>query len=371
MPLPAPARGTQRRVTSGDLLRMLRSTAERHDRAGLTAAAQEARSLPGEAGGGRPLRVAVVGSGPRGISVLERLAARHAAGPADTRIEVCLIDDTEVGCGRVWRTDQSPWLLMNTAAGEVTMFSGPPDGGPPRAGAGPSLAQWWASVDPARADPAGYAPRALYGRYLRFVLDQIEAERPDQFVLRRIAARVEDLRQVSGREWVLTLSGGGQLKADRVVLATGHPVTELQAGQKSLADFAAARRGLRYVRSDGTEKQALDQIPAGAEVGVIGLGLSFYDLMAQVTLGRGGRFADDGSGGLRYLPSGQEPVLVAGSRSGLPMPARGRNQKPPDHCYRPVLFTMDRIRQARAAGGSTSPSTCCPSWRPRSMWSTA
>ena len=349
MPLPAPAGGTRRRVTSGDLLRMLRSTADTHDRAGLAAATQDARSSLGEEGGERPLRVAVVGSGPRGISVLERLAARAAEGPADTRIEVSLIDDAEIGCGRVWRTDQSPWVLMNTAAGEVTMFSGPPDGGPPRAGAGPSLAQWWATVDPDQADPNGYAPRALYGRYLRFVLDRIEAGRPDQVVLHRVAARVEDLRRTSSQEWVLALSGGRQLTADRVVLATGHPVTEPQAGQRSLADFAAARRGLGYIRADGTEKRALEEIPAGATVGVIGLGLSFYDLMAQVTLGRGGRFADDGSGGLRYLPSGREPVLVAGSRSGLPLPARGRNQKPADHSYRPVLFTMDRIRQARAA----------------------
>jgi FAD-NAD(P)-binding len=329
---------------------MLRSTADMHDRAGLAAAAEDERSSLGQAGGERPLRVAVVGSGTRGISVLERLAARAAEEPADTRIEVSLIDDAEVGCGRVWRTDQSPWVLMNTAAGEVTMFSGPPDGGPPRAGAGPSLAQWWATVDPAQADPNGYAPRALYGRYLRFVLDRIEAGRPDRLVLHRVAARVEDLRQTSSQEWVLALSGGRQLTADRVVLATGHQVTELAAGQKSLADFAAARRGLGYIRADGTEKPALDRIPAGATVGVIGLGLSFYDLMAQVTLGRGGRFADDGSGGLRYLPSGREPVLVAGSRSGLPLPARGRNQKPADHSYRPVLFTMDRIRQARAAG---------------------
>jgi hypothetical protein len=291
----------------------------------------------------------VVVSAPRGISVLDRLAARAAEGPGDTRIDVSLIDDAEVGCGRVWRTDQSPWVLMNTAAGEVTMFSGPPDGGPPRAGAGPSLAQWWATVDPARADPDGYAPRAVYGRYLRFVLERIEAGRPDQFVLHRVAARVEDLRRTSSQEWVLALSGGRQLMADRVVLATGHQVTELAAGQKPLADFAAARHRLSYIRADGREKQALDRIPAGATVGVIGLGLSFYDLMAQVTLGRGGRFTDDGCGGLRYRPSGREPVLVAGSRSGLPLPARGRNQKPPDHSYRPVLFTMDRIRQARAA----------------------
>ena len=349
MPLPAPVQRTRRPVTSNDLLRMLRSTADLHDRAGLTAAAEDSRSALCQASTERPLRVAVVGSGPRGISVLERLAARLADIPTSTRIEVSLIDDTELGCGRVWRTDQSPWLLMNTAAGEVTMFSGPPDGGQPRAGAGPSLAQWWATVDPAQADPDGYAPRSLYGRYLRFVLDQVEAALPSQLVLHRIAAKVEDLRRTSSQEWALALSGGRQVKADRVVLATGHPVTEPRAEQRSLADFAAARRGLSYIRADGTEKVALDRIPAGATVGVIGLGLSFYDMMAQTTLGRGGRFVENESGGLRYLPSGREPALVAGSRSGLPLPARGRNQKPPDHRYQPLLFTEDRIRQARAA----------------------
>ena len=350
MPLPALVRASRHPVTSSGLLQMLRSTADRYDRLGLAAAEENARSAVREPFGERPLRVAVIGSGPRGIAVLERLAARLADVPVSTGIEVSVIDDTEVGCGRVWRTDQSPWVLMNTAAGEVTMFSGTPDGGPARAGAGPSLAQWWATVDPAQADPDSYAPRALYGRYLRFVLGRIEAAAPPgRFVLRQITARVEDLRRTDDREWVLTLSEGRQLTADRVVLATGHPITELQAQQRRFADFAGARRGLSYVRADGTEKPALDRIPAGAAVGVIGLGLSFYDLMAQVTLGRGGRFVDNGRGGLRYLPSGREPTLVAGSRSGVPMPARGRNQKPADHQYRPVLFTEDRMRQARAA----------------------
>ena len=83
---------------------------------------------------------------------------------------------------------------------------------------------------------------------------------------------------------------------------------------------------------------------------MIGLGLSFYDVMAQLTLGRGGRFVDDGDGRLRYLPSGREPLLVAGSRGGLPLPARGRNQKRPDHTYRPRILTVARIRQRRARG---------------------
>ena len=72
--------------------------------------------------------------------------------------------------------------------------------------------------------------------------------------------------------------------------------------------------------------------------------------MAQLTLGRGGRFVDDGDGRLRYLPSGREPLLVAGSRGGLPLPARGRNQKRPDHTYRPRILTVARIRQRRARG---------------------
>ncbi|WP_278255872.1 hypothetical protein [Nocardioides convexus] len=53
-----------------------------------------------------------------------------------------------------------------------------------------------------------------------------------------------------------------------------------------------------------------------------GLGLTFYDSLALLTEGRGGRYVDDGTA-LRYLPSGNEPLIVAGSRSGVPLRARG------------------------------------------------
>jgi uncharacterized NAD(P)/FAD-binding protein YdhS len=54
---------------------------------------------------------------------------------------------------------------------------------------------------------------------------------------------------------------------------------------------------------------------------VRGAGLAFVDLMVLLTSGRGGRFEPDGEG-LRYVPSGQEPVLHVGSRRGVPYRAK-------------------------------------------------
>jgi methylaspartate mutase epsilon subunit len=69
--------------------------------------------------------------------VLERLAARLTVQPAGRPVELYAIDAVQPGSGRIWRTDQADSLLMNTPAGEVTMFSGPRDVGPTRPGAGP------------------------------------------------------------------------------------------------------------------------------------------------------------------------------------------------------------------------------------------
>ena len=361
MPVRIPAGHRPTAVTSSGLLRMLNHTADRHDRAALTPsdgvadldrarAAREGNAIPGS----EPVRIAVVGSGPRGLSVLERLVARTVQAPDAFAAEVWLIDDVEVGCGRIWRTDQSPWFLMNTAASEVTMFSGPPDDGPARAGAGPSLGQWRADVDPQDPDPNGYAPRGIYGRYLRFVLETLERTAPDRVEVHRVLGRVVDVVNTGARHRSapvsVRLQDGRHLKVDRAVLATGHQICEPPAEQRRLEAFAARRLQAQYISGDSSADLPLDAIPAGVSVGVIGLGLSFYDVMAQLTQGRGGRFVDDGNGRLRYLPSGREPLVVAGSRGGLPLPARGRNQKRSDHTYQPRILTVARIRQRRARG---------------------
>lgn len=294
-------------------------------------------------------RIAVIGSGPRGMMVVERLAVRLAQRDGGPPVDLYVIDAVEVGCGRIYRTDQPDWFLMNTVAGQISAFSGLPDEGRARPGAGPSFVQWWSSVDPDYPGPDSYAPRGHYGRYLRFVLDAIEAGLPERDRMHRVRASVADLERADDG-YLLTFADGSRLSVDKVVLVTGHSRAEPVGEHQELADFAASRPHLRYLAGDSTADLPLADIPAGTGVGVVGLGLSFYDVMAAFTIGRGGTFTDDGSGGLRYLPSGREPRLVAGSRSGMPLPARGRNQKPGTYSYPPVLFTPERVRRGLPGG---------------------
>ena len=294
-------------------------------------------------------RIAIIGSGPRGLSVLERLAALISNGKLVRHVDIYLIDAVQVGCGRVWRTDQPDWFMMNTVADEVSAFSGPSDDGPARPGAGPSLAQWWQSVDRDYPGPNSYAPRALHGRYMQFVLATIEAALTPHARLLKITDYVTDLHK-DGSECVLSLANGFSLRVDRVILVTGHSLPALQGDHDRLASFAASRPALRYLRGDSAADMPLADLRPGEKVGVVGLGLSFYDVMATLTVGRGGRFIEREDGSMQYLPSGREPVLYAGSRSGMLIPARGRNQKDANFRYSPLIFTQARADAMRSEG---------------------
>ncbi|MEV4427867.1 FAD/NAD(P)-binding protein [Streptomyces sp. R-07] len=351
-------------MTSRQLSGMLGRVAREHDRAAETHPTPDPAPRAAPPPTGTPLRVAFAGMGPRGLSVLERLAARCAEEPPARPVEVFAVDPYEAGAGRIWRTDQSPWFLMNTPAQEVTMFSGPADDGPHRPGAGPTLGEWWAQHDPAAADPEGYAPRAVYGRYLTYVMARIEETLPPSLTVHRVPARVicadrpRDGDRPDGTAGAesgahrLRLDRGDVLTVDRLVLATGHPLTELDAEQRAWQRFAREHstpaRPVRYVAGGSASEMPLAEIPAGASVGILGMGLTFYDILTELTLGRGGTFTH-GEEGLLYLPSGKEPRILAGSRGGVPLLTRGANQKGPEHRYQARLFTPERMAALRAA----------------------
>lgn len=300
-------------------------------------------------------RIAIVGSGPRGLAVLERLAV-HLAGPptgaatdASACVEIFLIDEVDIGAGRIWRPQQAGHFITNTVAGEVSAFSGPSDGGPARAGAGPSFIEWWRQARPEEADINGYPPRALYGSYMHEVLEAVARTLSGCGVtLHRLRQRVVDLyREDTSR--VLCFADGERLAADRVVLATGH-------ARPQVAVAAAPGRPsgtVQQIHGDSAADMPLSDIPPGARVGVLGLGLSFYDVLAALTLGRGGRFvpADEApDGALRYLPSGREPVLYASSRSAVPVQSRGRNQKSSTFAYKPSILLAERLAALHRPG---------------------
>jgi hypothetical protein len=101
------------------------------------------------------VEICVVGAGPRGLSVLERLCARERARPSHGAVIVHLVDPRPPGAGQVWRTDQSRHLLMNTVASQVTVYTDDSVGIEGPIVPGPSLYEWARAL--AVADPVSGA----------------------------------------------------------------------------------------------------------------------------------------------------------------------------------------------------------------------
>ncbi|WP_190821458.1 FAD/NAD(P)-binding protein [Saccharopolyspora pogona] len=308
------------------------------------------------------MRICVIGAGPRGLAVLERICAncRELLGPA-VPVEVDLVDPFAGAGGRVWWTEQSPLLLMNTVASQVTAFTDDSVDceGPIRPG--PSLHEW-ASADPDAEplEPDEYPTRAVFGRYLAWFLDHVIATAPPNVTVRWHRDTAVTIRDEAQRQRV-RLADGAELVADAVVLAQGHVDAESTGAEQELAGFARRHR-LRYVPPSNPSEVDLSSIRPGEPIGLRGLGLNFFDYLALLTAGRGGRFVPV-SGKLQYLPSGREPVLFAGSRRGVPYHARGQNQKGVSGRHEPLFLTPEVIAglQQKAAEG-TPPSFRVDVW---------
>ncbi|WFB09791.1 FAD/NAD(P)-binding protein [Streptomyces sp. LX-29] len=296
--------------------------------------------------------IAIVGCGPRGTSVLERICASAPALAPGVRLTVHLIDPAPPGPGQVWRTAQPAGLLMNTVASQVTLFTDASVecAGPIRPG--PSLYEWCAARGSALG-PDDYPPRALYGRYLEWVFAEVARTAPEGLTVVTHATRAVRLEERSDGAQALTLDDGRRLTGlSAVVLAQGHLPTAPDAEQRRLAGYAAAH-GLRHLPPGNPADLDLSVVAPGETVLLRGLGLNFFDHMALLTTGRGGRFATGADGALVYHASGREPRLYAGSRRGIPYHARGDNAKGACGRHRPVLLTPEVIAlfRKRATAG--------------------
>ncbi|MFI8068966.1 FAD/NAD(P)-binding protein [Streptomyces sp. NPDC086033] len=381
----------------------------------------------------------MVGAGPRGTSVLERLcASAPELLPPGAHLTVHVIDPSPPGPGRVWRPTQSPDLLMNTVASQVTLFTdesvdcaGPIRPGPslhewacggwgakevagcgageePRRDGGPETSAGRAGLDgmldtgpsklggtpdPGPAEPHGsphagrartggapdlghvpwsggdsgvgagstpgdplgpddYPSRVQYGRYLEWVFARTVRQAPEAVRVEVHAARavrVDDA--VDGRQTV-TLDDGTALHGlSAVVLAQGHLPVVADAPRRGHSAHAE-RHGLHHVPPANPADVDLSRIRPHEPVLLRGLGLNFFDHMALLTTGRGGRFVRSDTGTLRYLPSGNEPRLYAGSRRGIPYQARGDNAKGPYGRHLPLVLTDETIARFRKRADS-------------------
>lgn len=201
--------------------------------------------------------------------------------------------------------------------------------------------------------PAACTTRAFHGSYLRWAFDHVRRSAPARVQIfdHRATARALDdapngcqairLAAADGRELTLTV--------DAVVLAQGHVDMLPDAGEDWFAGWARAR-GLVHVPASNPADVNLDGIAAGEPVLIRGLGLNFFDYVAMLTTGRGGRYERAASGRLRYLASGREPVLFAGSGRGVPQPSSSASEPPSEPLCAPGVDLAARLRESAGSG---------------------
>jgi hypothetical protein len=321
--------------------------------------------------------VCVIGAGPRGLSVIERLCAHARTLPADANLTIHVADPYPPGPGRVWRTDQSRQLLMNTVASQISVFTDPSVDLAGPLEPGPSLHQWATSLTtPARHDsgdatgdgdvpehvlaearrlgPDSYPTRAFYGRYLAWAYRRVLARAPHAVTLTWHPWTAIALDDEAGgataatprpRQQVVLEDGSVLHDLDAVILCQGHLPADLGPAEDAFARHAR-QAGLTYIGPANPADVDLSALPPGQGVLLRGLGLNFFDYTARLTAGRGGTFTRR-DGVLVYHPSGNEPLLYAGSRRGIPYQARGHNEKGPHGRHEPMVFTARRVAALR------------------------
>ncbi|MFD5896963.1 FAD/NAD(P)-binding protein [Streptomyces sp. NPDC060366] len=321
------------------------------------------------------LEVCIVGAGPRGLSVLERLCvnARRRL-PEGSTLTVHVVDPHRPGAGGVWRTDQSHHLLMNTVASQVTLFTDESVEIDGELAPGPSLYDWAVRTaaapgegpgeaydDQVRAEardltPDSYPTRAFYGHYLEWVFRHVVRTAPAHVrvvVHPWRAVRLDEAPDGPDGPQSVFLADGSRVDGlDAVVLAQGHLPVRGGPGERELADFARTH-ALTYVPPANPADTDLSAVRPGEAVALRGLGLNFFDHLTLFTLGRGGTYTRR-DGRLVYGPSGREPRLYAASRRGIPYHSRGRNQKGAHGRHIPRVLTpeaLERLRTAARLGG--------------------
>jgi len=273
------------------------------------------------------LKLGIIGAGPRGVLLLERVLASAQSIVGDEKLEVHLIDPYPPAGGRIWRKAQSPLLWMNSRAEDVSFF---PDETSQIEGPifkGPTLWEWIRDVAPqldipqsikdeASAAKSGTFPsRVLAHEYLTWFLNNVLSAYAELVTVQFHDQRAIDLVTTDGSE-VITLEDGSTIEVNAVLLSQGHLDTEPTIREVEFLKIAA-ENDLTYIPTAHTADLNFEEIQAGEDVLVQGFGLAFIDLLVLLTQGRGGRFEERDNQTI-YIPSGAEPHIIVGSIRGVP-----------------------------------------------------
>ena len=324
----------------------------------------------------------MVGLGPRGLGIVEQICMQATAWP-DQPFQLLLFDPASFGEG-CHQQHQPDHFLMNTAAEQLGWSA-------IRSENHKSFAQWirengfdasersapssettasspeGTSVASKASSPSskinsashGYYSRSLFGRYLRESLEQLLRDAPDHIHWQWIRQSVTGLQKNTDGSWNLETPEEWVEDVDFVHLCTGHGSAERPKSRKNskvrLSSMASqTSEDSQYTQgtmdSQDTNTGEINPSPSPSPspsfiefiypfddhfaslashqtVALEGMGLTAFDVVAELTEGRGGVFLPKGDNGLlEYVPSGREPNIIAYSRTGLPLKAKPKGQ---------------------------------------------
>ncbi len=230
------------------------------------------------------------------------------------------------GGGGVHSITQPDYLLLNTIGSQITAF-GDDDTVARSSDARKTLHGYLTSLG-IDSGPNDYPSRAQHGRYLADMFDWAQEQKPPGVSIHRHIAGAVDIEAKEKSVYKIVLDNGKSIDAHEIILLSGHSHNRIPPDTPAWKwkDFAREQqkknRNISYLHFVYPLPENIEYIAPGESVYVIGMGLTAVDVVKAFTIGRGGRFEQD-----RYIPSGEEPFLILGSRLGVPYSARGHNQK--------------------------------------------
>ncbi|WP_328315962.1 FAD/NAD(P)-binding protein [Streptomyces sp. NBC_00388] len=312
----------------------------------------------------------IVGGGPMCTYAVAQLAAVLPGAPPAGPLRLVVFErGGRAGAGEVHSDTQSRTGYLNRVAGQIAFApdesTEPPLKLLPKA-LRPTFQEWCAQQYERTGDPDfdlrpyEVPRRYVHGLALREMFLQYVArlEALPQVTVELRAAEVTAVRRADGPDpgFVISAGGDGDLIADEVLFVTGHSWNTPAPG--SAEELLAGKQGYIPCAYPLGETLGEEAVRPGRPVAVRGLGLTFIDVVLQLTEGRGGTFVPDAGAlpqGLRYVPGGREPSsIVAFSPSGVPVSGRPLNHKVSDPArleHRGVFFTVEAVRALRARVG--------------------
>lgn len=297
--------------------------------------------------------VGIVGLGPWGLCVLERLVAGARSRP-DQKVVVHIIEPGSPG-GGIYSAPLPDYMILNTPCGQHSLYPFPPEEAEVRRGLG--FYEWvlaegyhWDGLECRKGEagpgsrpvkPDDFLPRRVMGEYLRWFYEVLCSEAPANIEVVHHRTCAEDVRPAGGGggERVL-LESGEEVDVDYVIMTAGHVRGHHKKGSHGA-----------WVTEAYPVKAYQDAVRPGEKVAVEGMALTAVDVITGLTVGLGGSFVGAGEGRLRYVPSGREPTLYVFSRNGLPYCAKPFGAKDPVGDYVPAICTVGAVERLKGSPG--------------------